>query len=214
MKLLLTSAGITNQAIAIALERLVGKQARDISIGFVPTAKNVESGNAAWFVKKLSQMFEYGFTDVDLIDPSASDVDWRAALANKDVILVGGGNTFHLLNQARVSGFAAWLQANMTDKVYVGISAGSIIATPNISIASVGDGDENLPNMTDLTGLSLVDFEVSPHSPESVTYKENSDYAETTSNMLYTYDDNSAIAVDGEKVEIISEGQTKVFYAL
>jgi len=42
MKLLLTSAGITNQSIAQALIDLVGKSPKDTRIGFIPTAKNVE----------------------------------------------------------------------------------------------------------------------------------------------------------------------------
>lgn len=211
MKLLLTSAGITNQSIAVALEELVGKKAGDISIGFIPTAKNIEPGNAAWFVKKLTQMFAFGFTNIDLIDPSARDVDWRLALADKDVILVGGGNTFHLLNQVRAAGVDKWLHDNMRNKVYVGISAGSILATPNIGIASVGEGDENLPGLTDLTALSLVDFEVSPHSPESVTSDENREYAKSISNVLYAYDDDSAVRVNGKSIDIISEGQSEVF---
>jgi dipeptidase E len=211
MKLLLTSAGITNRSIATALEELVGKKAEDITIGFIPTAKNIESGNAAWFVKKLTQMFAFGFTNIDLIDPSACDVDWRLALSEKDVVLVGGGNTFHLLNQVRASGFDKWIHDNMDNKVYVGISAGSILATPNIGIASVGDGDENTPELTDLSALSLVAFEVSPHSPESVTYDENREYAQSISNVLYAYDDDSAVRINGKSIDIISEGQSEVF---
>jgi len=213
MKLLLTSAGITNQSIATSLEELVGKKAAEITIGFIPTAKNVEPDNAAWLVKKLTQIFKYGFVNVDIVDPSAADVNWKVALEHKDVILVGGGNTFHLLKQVNESGFSAWIHERAKDKVYVGISAGSIIATPDIGVASVGEADENLPQLNDLSGLSLVDFEVSPHSPESVTHNENAEYAKVISNTLYAYDDNSAILVDGDRVSIISEGASEVFNA-
>lgn len=50
MKLLLTSAGVTNQSIADSLIELVGKNPGDIKIGFIPTAKNIESNNAPWRV--------------------------------------------------------------------------------------------------------------------------------------------------------------------
>jgi len=211
MKLLLTSAGITNQLIADTLSDLVGKLPSDIKIGFIPMAKNVEINNATWLVKKLSQMFEFGFTDVELVDPSANDTNWQTRLAEKDVILVGGGNTFHLLNQMRITGFDGWLQSNLGNKVYVGISAGSIVATPNIAIASVGDGDENIPGINDLTGLSFVSFEVSPHSPESVTHEENQAYANLITNQLYAYDDNSALRIDGANIKVISESVWEKF---
>lgn len=211
MKLLLTSAGITNQLIADALSDLVGKSPSDIKIGFIPTAKNVEANNATWLVEKLSRMFGFGFTNIELVDPSANDTNWQTRLTEKDVILVGGGNTFHLLNQMRITGFDEWLRSNLVNKVYVGISAGSIVATPNIAIASVGDGDENIPNIKDLAGLSFVSFEISPHSPGSVTHEENQAYASSITNELYAYDDNSALRVDDAKVQIISEGAWEKF---
>lgn len=211
MKLLLTSAGITNHSISDALIELASKKPSEMRIGFIPTAKNVESNNATWLVKKLSQMFEFGYANIELIDPSADDTDWAVRLESKDVILVGGGNTFHLLNQIRKAEFDTWLRAHMQDKVYVGISAGSILATPSIGIASVGEADENIPDLTNLDGLGLVDFEVSPHSPESVSYEENEAYADTLSRPLYALDDNSAVkVVDGES-SVISEGEWKLF---
>lgn len=45
MRLLLTSAGITNRLIANALVSMVGKDARDIKVAFIPTAANVEEGD-------------------------------------------------------------------------------------------------------------------------------------------------------------------------
>jgi dipeptidase E len=42
MKLLLTSAGITNKSIANALFELVGKSPEETTIVFIPTASNVE----------------------------------------------------------------------------------------------------------------------------------------------------------------------------
>ena len=42
MKLLLTSAGITNPSIAKALFELTGKRPEEITVVFVPTASNVE----------------------------------------------------------------------------------------------------------------------------------------------------------------------------
>jgi peptidase E len=53
MKLLLTSAGITNKSIADALFDLVGKKSEDTSLVFIPTAANVEMGDKTWFIDNL-----------------------------------------------------------------------------------------------------------------------------------------------------------------
>ena len=42
MKLLLTSAGITNRSIADTLLDMVDKDVKDIKVAFIPTAANVE----------------------------------------------------------------------------------------------------------------------------------------------------------------------------
>jgi dipeptidase E len=206
MRLLLTSAGITNQSIADALTELVGKPASDTKVALVPTASNLEKGNKDWYIRQLTNLQKYDFSWIDIVDISASEVPWRERLAEVDVVVMSGGNTFHLLDQVRKSGFAEWLKENLEKKVYVGISAGSIIITPSIAIASVDNGDENLSGLTDLTGLALVNFEVSPHTPEHVSHEGNKKYLQTTSNELYALDDQSALKVVDGTVEAVSEG--------
>ncbi len=210
MKLLLTSAGIRNQKIAEALINLVGKPVAQIKVAVVPTAENVEPGNKDWFIGQLTNLQRFGFTWIDDVDPSADGIDWKSRLAEVDVVFVSGGNTFHLLNQARKTGFADWLRDSANDKVYVGASAGSILMTPTIAIAAVDDGDENLIGLKDLTGLGFVDFEVSPHTPEWVSYKANEEYAKSIENELYVFDDETAIKVTDDEVEVISAGKWKL----
>jgi dipeptidase E len=123
------------------------------------------------------------------------------------VVFVSGGNTFHLLDQARKTGFDSWLRQHIESIVYVGVSAGSIVMTPNIGIAPVDNGDKNLAGITDLTGFNFVDFEVSPHTPEMVSIEANQEYAKSTRNKLYAYNDRSAIGVVGDERTIINEGQ-------
>lgn len=207
MKMLLTSAGITNQSIASALVELVGKSPEEIKVGFISTAANVEEGNKDWYIRQLTNLYKYGITWVDVFDISVPEVDWRKRLSGVDVVMVSGGNTFYLLDQMRKVGFGEWLKSELGDKVYVGISAGSIVPTPSIAIASVDNGDVNVPNLTDLTGVSLVDFEVSPHTPEHVSHEGNTRYAESSGRPLYGIDDQSAIRVVDGLPEPISEGK-------
>lgn len=207
MKLLLTSAGLTNESIANALKGMLDREIDGVKIGFVPTAANTEPGNKDWYVRQMTDLYKYGFGYVDVVDISADGVDWKSRLADCDVILISGGNTFHLLNQIRKTGFADWFKENLGSKVFVGISAGSIIMTPSIAIASVDDGDENLIDLKDLTGMKLVDFEVSVHTPESVSHEGNKKYLEGIENELYGLDNNSAIKVVDGEMEVVSEGE-------
>lgn len=209
MKLLLTSAGIKNQTIADALIELVDKPAPEIKVTVIPTAANPEAGNKDWFIDQFTNLQRFGFSWIDMVDPSADGVDWQKSLEPAEVVFVSGGNTFHLLDQVRKTGFDRWLREALEHKVYVGASAGTILMTPSIGVASVDNGDENIVGLTDLTGLGYVDFEISPHTPEFVSLDANKQYAKTIKNKLYCMDDNMAIKVDGH-VEMVGEGEYEI----
>ncbi len=206
MKLLLTSTGITNKAIADAFLNLLEKKAEETNIGFISTAAAVEEGDNGWYTAQLSGLEKFGFTKVDIVD-IATDVNWQERLGDADAIVVSGGNTFYLLEQMRKVNFKGWFEKTADKKVYVGISAGSIVATPSIAIAAVEPGDVNLPGLTDLAGFSFVDFEISPHTPEVVSHEGNLEYRKTASNELYEIDNESAIQVRDGQIEIVGEGR-------
>ncbi|MEK7152605.1 MAG: Type 1 glutamine amidotransferase-like domain-containing protein, partial [Patescibacteria group bacterium] len=178
MKLLLTSGGVRNEAIAQALVDMTAKPASETKVCFIPTAANVETGNKDWYIGQFLNLWRFGFSWIDIVDPSAGGVsDWKTRLAEADVIFVSGGNTFHLLEQSKKSGFIDWLAKNLKDKVYVGSSAGSLFATPTIAAASLAGGDQNLTGLLDLEALSLVPFEFIPHVPSSFSLKDVEAYA-------------------------------------
>lgn len=210
MKLLLMSSGLENRSLAQALQKLVGKTPSETTIGFVPTAANVEEGNKDWVVGQFLKLWRYGYNNIDIIDPTAAGVDWQTRLNNVDVIYVSGGNTFHLLDQTRKTGFDTWLEANKDKKVYVGGSASSILMAPTIGVAGREFGDPNLPNLTDLTGLGWVDFEIAPHISNAAKLEVAQAYAATVSRKVYALDDATGIVVTDEGSEVISEGQWQV----
>lgn len=210
MKLLLTSAGVSNQTIANELLKLTELETKDIKIGFISTSANVEPGNKDWFINQITDLYKYNFKWIDLIDFSATGVNWRKRLSECNVIYISGGNTFHLLNEVRNAKFDKWVSEN-TDKVYVGVSAGSILFTPTISIAKVEQADIDYIGLTDLSGLNEVNFEISPHTPDLITYEANEKYAKSSNNRLYAIDDATAISVVGNEVTVISEGKWKLY---
>ena len=209
MKLLLTSSGIDNRSIAAALQELTGKTPGETKVGFVPIAINAEPGNKDWVINQFMKLWRFGYSFIDIIDPSAAGVDWQVRLEACDVIFISGGNTFHLLDQARKTGFDKWINAHRA-KVFVGSSAGTILFTPNIGIAAADYGDENYAGITDLTALGWVDFEVAPHYEQQLQDVLGK-YASKIKTDLYAIDDQTAIKVDGEKVEVTGEGFWKLF---
>lgn len=207
MKLLLTSAGIKNEAIARGLDELTNLKREDVKIGFIPTASNGETGNKDWYINQITDLYKHNFKWIDFVDFSASNVDWESRLAECNVIYVSGGNTFHLLNEVKKHKFDVWLNNNIEKFVYVGVSAGSILATPNIKIATVEPADINYVGLQDLNALNLVNYEISPHSPDLLSYETNAKYAKTIQNKLYAIDDATAIYQDGNDFKVITEGK-------
>jgi dipeptidase E len=210
MKLLLTSAGITTRSIGAALQVMVDKSPAESRVAYVPTAGNVERYGKTGIASTIFSLTKYGFNDIDIVDFTAAGVDWRSRLHAADVIYVGGGNTFHLLDQARQTGFDVWLRQSLENKVYVGSSAGSILVTPSIQVAALETGDENLPGLTDLTGLNVVGFEIEPHC-DMMRFADVERYADTRPNAVYALDDLSAVQyIDGQS-QVVSSGSWKIY---
>ncbi len=211
MKLLLTSAGIVNDSIAKALFDMVGKKPEELKVAFIPTAANVEEGNKVdWFFRQYEDLRRIGITWVDMVDFADQDVDWKARLDECDVLYLTGGNTFYLLDQIRNQGFGDYLEKVLDSKAYVGGSASSITMTPNIEVAAIPPGDPNLPGLTDLTGLSYVDFEIEPHcdEPRFDTVKQ---YSKDHNSKIYAIDDQTAISVINGEVSVVSEGKWALY---
>ena len=132
MKLLLTSAGIKNDSIAKALEELVGKTANGVRIAFIPTAANVEEGDKGWLIEDYRNLKKREY-EVDIVDISALPREmWEPRLKQANVIMVGGGNTFHLMYWLRKVGLDKLLPELLKTRVYVGISAGSMVVSKSI----------------------------------------------------------------------------------
>ena len=85
-----------------------------------------------------------------------------SAISQCDIIYISGGNTFYLLNELRKSrAWQAIKNAVKEGKIYIGESAGAIVAAPDTRYATLMD--ENSAKTSDFTGLNLVDFCVVPH---------------------------------------------------
>ncbi|MFA6249944.1 MAG: peptidase E [Candidatus Shapirobacteria bacterium] len=217
MKLLLTSAGIANPSLVSALLKLVGKPFKQAGLVFIPTASNVEEGDKGWLIDDLVNLKQLDFASVDIVDISALPKEiWLPRIKEADVLVFSGGNTFHLMSWLRKSGLDIMLPELLKNKVYVGISAGSMVVSKSIFLTSDKPiFDENRLGVTDDTGLGLVDFYIRPHfnSPYFPKAKEEAivEAAKKVSEPIFALDDNSAVLVNENKAEIVSEGEWKKF---
>ena len=210
MKLLLTSAGLSNATITKALENLLGKSAKGVKLAFIPTAANVEEGDKSWMIKDLNNLTNAGY-EVDIVDISAVSKDtWLPRLQQAEILFLGGGNTFHLMYWVKKSGLQDELPALLTSRVYAGISAGSCIAGPTIynSVQNLF-GEKNELELKD--GLGLVNIQIIPHlnSPyfEKIREENIQEASKDLKEPVYALDDNSALVVVDQQIEVVSEGK-------
>ncbi len=86
-----------------------------------------------------------------------------AAIRKFDAIVVGGGNTFHLLAQARARKWLAPIRARVKAGVpFVGWSAGANFACPTIRTTN----DMPVIDPRGFDALGLVPFQINPHYTE------------------------------------------------
>ncbi len=212
MKLLLTSGGLTNKSIEKALFDLVGKKPEETSLVFIPTASNIETGDKGWFIDDLSNLKKQNFKSICIADISAVPEDiWRPQIEEADVLFFEGGNTYHLMRWINKTGLVSMLPELLKTKVYVGLSAGSMVTNPDLALrlSQIIYGDDLEEEAMD--GLNYVDFYFLPHlnSPFFPARMEEKirEVAGTLSRKIYALDDQSALKIVDGNVEVISEGK-------
>ena len=226
MKLLLTSSGISNPSIDDALVGLLGKPIAESSALIIPTAiyPFPDGAAGAWRAvcgKAPSPLCEMGWKSLGVLEltalPSIQEESWVPVVRETDALLVWGGDVLYLCYWMRQSGLADLLPS-LSESVYVGVSAGSIVMTPyncdaefNLQYVPAGsdrarEGDR---------ALGLVDFALRVHldregfDDSSMTNVEK--WASAIPVPTYAIDDQTAITVADGAVEVVSEGNWKLF---
>ena len=218
MKLLLTSGGITNQSMRDELFALAGKSASELSIAFIPTAANVETEDKTWLVKDFVAFESLQLKLFDIVDIAALSRDlWQSRLEAVDVLVFGGGHTSYLMQKIRQSGLADILPKLLESRVYVGISAGSMVTAPTLLPpgAQLFFYPDETGKHNEEKGLGFVDFCVRPHlnSPHfpKVINENLEQLAKEFPEPIYAIDDQTAISFVNGDIKIITEGEYKVY---
>ena len=217
MKLLLTSAGIKNASIHDALVELLGKPIAESHALVIPTAVYAMSGpGMAWKLitgQARTPLCEVGWKSLGVLEltalPSLDEEHWLPAVRETDALLVCGGDALYLNYWMRQSGLVDLLPSLRA--VFVGVSGGSMVMAPHVGKEFVGwkpptGGDE---------ALGVVDFGIFPHLdhpniPEN-SMAEATKWAAGVPVPGYAIDDQTAIKVTDGVVEVVSEGNWKLF---
>ena len=123
-----------------------------------------------------------------------------------DVIYVCGGNTFEYLDKIKKTNLDEKIKEMVNEGVhYFGISAGSILAGPEISIAIVGpedSRDQNSVELNDLTGLNLTNAIIYPHYEEKED-KYVSEFEKRKEVDVFRVRDDQALLIKKEEKKLI-----------
>lgn len=221
--MLLTSAGITNDMLKSALADLLGKRFASARAVFVPTASLATTGDHGWLIEDLNRLHGLRWRELNVLElnglPARAVLD---RLRRADVIYTEGGNHYHLANSITVNGLAGQFADLLESKVYVGVSAGSMIFSRNLSretgaafgeqddLALLGDAPARPP-------VGLFDWYLKPHlNSRSFPSRTPEWYEKIAANLdfpVYAIDDDSAVRVRGDETDVVSAGEWRLLNA-
>ncbi len=115
--------------------------------------------NVYWdgYAKKVSNYFEeFGYETISIYKRK----NHSEAIREADIIMVGGGNTFHLVYHLQKNGLISLIrQAVLDGKPYIGWSAGANVACPTLSTTN----DMPIIQPKSFETFNLVPFQINPH---------------------------------------------------
>lgn len=206
MKLFLASSiHQSGKSIAQSLGKKHGKR-----ILFVSTASEMHKD--AWWnradTKKL-RLLGYKIEEYTFTGKTSAQI--KEKLSQTDILCVGGGNTYYLLEAIKkAKALKVIQQAVKKGMIYVGASAGAVVATK--SIENVGDFDDKseAPSLKSYDALNLIDLCLFVHwgSPDlekdgSQTLKIIKKYFKRKEKIVFLRDDQY-LEVTDDAYKIVS----------
>lgn len=200
MKLFLTSTGLENIDISRHFETsFLPKEPKDLS--FLVVSIQDSEQDAFFLDKTLSEIKNTGAQDIDVFKLGNEKF---IAEKDYDVVFVCGGNTFDYLDRVGKTGLDKFILdfAKKENSTYVGVSAGSILAGPDIAIA--GDEDHNNIGLTDLKGLCLTDYIIYPHYRKELK-SQLDEFKKRTGYPIIELEDNQAFILENSVFHYINK---------
>lgn len=160
--IILTSCGIRKEDFKNNFYKIIDKATLKYKkVLYITTAVDGEDDdNRSWMDREYKTILDLGIDESNITEYKigSSDID----INNFDIIYMMGGNTFYLLYMIRKYNFDNSIRDFINKgKIYIGSSAGSEILGSSIEPAL--PYDENKVNMSDFSGLKIVNGLIIPH---------------------------------------------------
>ena len=202
--IILTSSGMQGSGREIL--KILAKPADKITVAHITTASKAES-DISYMERDRELMKKAGFNVEDIDIEGKNRNQLMKLLESKDIIYVQGGNTFYLMKHIRLSGFDKVVRKLVKRGVmYVGVSAGSIVAGKTIETAGWKNADRNTVNLKNLNGMNLVNFNVFVHyRPEWAEIIKQKIPNPKNRKNLKILTDSQALIVQGKNILLVGE---------
>lgn len=180
------------------VKKFLDKNTESKKILFIPTATNVDEYKK--YIHLTQKAFEDFGYEVENFDVSIfSEEIAKEKLSEAKIVFISGGNTFYLLQELKRKNLTSYLKERIENGLlYIGESAGSVIAAPDIEYASIVDDKTLATELEDYTGLNLVDFYIVPHFEEEP-------FVESSRNTVELYKDKLDLKLINNKEAILVE---------
>jgi dipeptidase E len=193
-----------------AIKDFLGEKVRTVL--FVPFAGvRISFDEFASLVRTRFQEMGYELTSVhEANDP-------HDAVKNAEAIVVGGGNTFHLLKLLYETGLLEIVRARVNDGMpYIGWSAGANVACPTIKTTN----DMPIVEPPSFDALGLAPFQINPHYTDATLPQHSGETrAERLAEFIEVNPDvyvvglreGSMLRIDGSSIELLGHKEARVF---
>lgn len=180
------------------VKKFLDKNTESKKILFIPTATNVDEYKK--YIHLTQKVFEDFGYEVENFDVSIfSEEIAKEKLSEAKIVFISGGNTFYLLQELKRKNLTSYLKERIENGLlYIGESAGSVIAAPDIEYASIVDDKTLATELNDYTGLNLVDFYIVPHFEEEP-------FVESSRKTVELYKDKLDLKLINNKEAILVE---------
>lgn len=171
------------------------------SIAYIPTASNGDRAYGSWNQSSTYQLLSSMKLNLEVIlleDYRNSSIVEK--LKGKDIIWMAGGFCGYLMYWLIRCELDKYLPELIENSLYVGSSAGAMVAGNSIEASEWGDdkeiGASNFPT------LKLVDFDIYPHYEDNMFDQIKKSY---TGKRMYLLKNEESILVEGNKITVFGE---------
>jgi dipeptidase E len=208
VKLFLYSSFQISPENSAALNRLVGKDPKEITIAAIENATDIIDDAKDWVADSRNSLITHGgqVEVVDLRNWQKNPAGLREKLASKDVIWLCGGHTFYLRWMLKKTGADSIIKELVQQgKVYAGWSAGAVVAGPTLRLFDRFDDPKDAPEAV-WDGLGLTNIVTVIHMDNPAFADEMKKINQELLQAGFTtapLNEAQALMIDGDEQKVI-----------